>query len=385
MDQDFLLIAKWIVPVEPAGALEQHALAVRGGRIEALLPAVDARKRFAQLDVVELAHHIVIPGLVSAHTHGAATLLRGLTGQRAQALERALLSPEFVRDGSLLACAEMLAGGITCFSDAYFFPEASLEAASAMGMRSAHWILATEEPSAYASDLADYLRKGFALRDRAREQPLASFGIAALRAETLADASLRHAASLAAELDLPVQVDLGEIPVERLYKLGLLGPNLIAVSASPLSHTELQLLARHGCWTVPRGIPAPPGVHPALAAAGDRLDLFEAMRLSGLEPQAALRAGTLGGACALDLEEHIGSLEEGKSADLVALDVSAPGLIPCHDPVALAARAAGREHVSHVWVAGKPLFADGRLQNSSFSRLDTRWDLWQNAVARAGS
>src|SRR3954465_11770334 len=184
MDQDFILIAKWIVPVEPAGALDQHAIVVRAGRIEALLPAADAKARFPGLEVVDLPHHIVLPGLVSAHTHAATTLLRGLADERRERAASAILSREFVLDGTLLACAEMLAGGITCFSDAYFFPEASLEAARSMGVRSVHGILVMEAPTAYASDPADYLRKGLALRDLAREDAHASFCIAPRHAET---------------------------------------------------------------------------------------------------------------------------------------------------------------------------------------------------------
>jgi 5-methylthioadenosine/S-adenosylhomocysteine deaminase len=360
---------------------------VLAGRIEALLPAAEAKARYPQLEVIDLAHHIVLPGFVSVHTRAASALLRGVPAERRERAERALLSAQFVQDGTLLACAEMLAGGITCFNDAYFFPEASLEAARAMGLRSAHGILAMEAPSAYASDPADYLRKGLALRDRVREDPLASFCMALLRAETLPDASVRQAASLAAELDLPVQVDLRDIPVQRLDRLGLLGPNLIAVSRAGLAPADLQRLARQGCWLVPCGDRslAGSGLHLALGAGGDRLDLFEAMRASGLAPQAALRAATLGGACALALEKAVGSLEPGKSADLLALDASAPGLLPCHDPIMQAVQGAGRDAVSHVWVAGRPLLVDGVLQNAPFSRLDTRWDLWQNAVARAGS
>ena len=281
----------------------------------------------------------------------------------------------------------MLSAGITCFNDTYFFPDAALEAARTMGLRSTHGILAREAASAYASDPADYLRKGLALRDRAREDGLASFCIAVQHAEALSDASLRQAASLAAELDLPVQVHLGELAVERLSKLGLLGPSLIALSPATLSRADAELLARHGCWVVPCGRAGfvGPGLNLALGTGENRLDLFEAMRGSSAAPAAALRAATLGGACALGLEHRIGSLAPGKAADLVALDAGAPGLLPCHDPVALAASSAGRDHVSHVWVAGQPLFADGRLQNEAFSRLDTRWELWQNAVARAGS
>ena len=437
MADDFLIRAKWVVPVVPERALEDHVVVVRAGRIDAVVPAADAQ-RFPGLDEVRLQNHILIPGLVNAHTHAAMTLVRGLAGDpgtmdwlrdRMWPGEAKLLSPELVRDGTLLACAEMLRGGTTCFNDMYFFPEASLEAALAAGMRSAQGMIVTEYPSAYASDPADYLRKGLALRDRSRDEPLASFCFAPQAPYTVSDATFRQVAALSAELDLPVHVHLHETedeverslaehgvrPLERLHRLGLLGPNLIAVHAVHLAREEIEILARHGCSVVhcpssnmklasgfaPVAALAAGGVNIALgtdgAAANSRLDMFQEMRSAALVGKAvardarafaapaALRAATLGGAQALGLGERTGSIEPGKAADLVAIDLSAPGLQPCYDPVSHVVYAAGREDVSHVWVGGRPAVLDRNLQNPAFSRLDTSIDLWQNPLVRAGS
>jgi 5-methylthioadenosine/S-adenosylhomocysteine deaminase len=395
--------------VEPAGALEEHAIAVRGGAIEALLPASEASGRYADLERVELPHHLVIPGLVNAHASAATGLAGG--------------------DATLLACAEMLAGGITCFADSYLSPESALEAAHAAGIRAAHGILAAEHPSAYASDFDDYLRKGLALRDRTREDPLASFFLAPLAADALSDAQLRHVAALAAELDLPVHLRLhetpGEIercvarhgvrPIERLEKLGLLGPNLAAVHGVHLAPREIELLARHGCSVVhcpssdlglargfaPVAAIVQAGVNLALGTASaeacPRLDLFQEMRTAALLARAAARdavalpagaalsAATLGSARALGLEKSIGSIARGKCADLVAIDMRAPGLLPPGDPLPRIVHAAGRENVSQVWVSGRLVFAEGKLQNPPLGTLDTRRGLWENSKARAGS
>jgi hypothetical protein len=179
-----LLSARWVVPVEPAGAvLEQHAVAVRDGKIEAVLPAAHAAARFPGYESLVLENHVLMPGLVNAHTHAAMSLLRGLADD--QPLMRWLeehiwpaeakhVSREFVRDGTLLACAEMIRGGITCFNDMYFFPDASLEAALAAGLRSAQGMIVIEFPSAYAADAADYLRRGLEVRDRNGDESLAS-------------------------------------------------------------------------------------------------------------------------------------------------------------------------------------------------------------------
>jgi 5-methylthioadenosine/S-adenosylhomocysteine deaminase len=341
--------------------------------------------------------------------------------------EAANVSAQFVRDGTLLACAEMLRGGITCFNDMYFFPEASLEAALASGMRSAQGILVSELPSAYASDPDDYLRKGLALRDRSRDEPLASFCLAPHA--PCADASFGQVAMLSAELDLPVHAHLHETleeiegslaehgvrPLERLRRLGLLGPNLIAVHAVHLLPAEIELLARHGCSVVhcpSSNLKLASGFAPVAAlldakinvalgtdgaTSNNRLDMFQEMRTAALlakavardaqafPARAALRAATLGGARALGLGERVGSIEPGKFADLVAVDMRAPGLVPCHDPVSHLVYAAGRENVSHVWAAGRLLVDAGKLQNAAISSLDTRAELWQNSMARAGS
>src|SRR5437762_335641 len=429
-----LLLPRWVVPVEPAGkVLEDHAVAIRDGRIEAIAPAREARARFREHEPVELAEHVLIPGLVNAHTHAAMTLMRGLADdlplmrwleEHVWPAEKRHVSPQFVHDGTLLACAEMLRGGITCFNDMYFFPDAALRAALAAGMRSAHGIIVFEFPSAYAADAADYLRKGLELRDRYGDESLASFCLAPHAPYTVSDASFRQVAMLAAELDLPVHVHVHETehevlgslaehgvrPLERLRRLNLVTPNLIAVHAVHLTAEEIALLARHGCSVVhcpssnlklasgfaPIAKLAGAGVNIALGTAGaasyNRIDMFEEMRIAALLAKAvagdaqampahqALRAATLGGAQALGLGERIGSISAGKAADLTAVALRGPELAPCYDAVSHLVYAAGREHVTHVWVAGELQVTEGKLRNTAFSRLDTKLHLWQNAL-----
>ena len=434
IDRPFLIRPRWLVPVEPAGAvLPDHAVAVRGGNIEAVLPAAEARQRFTGYEQIELGEHVLIPGLVNAHTHAAMTLMRGLADdlplmrwleEHVWPAEKRHVSAKFVRDGTLLACAEMLRGGVTCFNDMYYFPDAALEAALEAGMRSSHGIIVIEFPSAYAADAADYIRKGLELRDRYRDEPLASFCLAPHAPYTVSDASFRQIATLAAELDLPVHVHVHETehevqaslaehgvrPLERLRRLNLLGPNLIAVHAVHLTPEEIALLARHGASVAhcpssnlklasgfaPMAKLAQAGVNLAIgtdgAASNNRLDMFQEMRLAALLAKAvagdaeampahdALRAATLGGAQAIGLSDRIGSITAGKAADLTAVALRGPELAPCYDAVSHLVYAAGREHVTHVWIAGEPRVSGGKLLNEAFYRLDTQWHLWQNAL-----
>jgi 5-methylthioadenosine/S-adenosylhomocysteine deaminase len=334
------------------------------------------------------------------------------------------VSPAFVRDGTLLACAEMLRGGITCFNEMYFFPEAALEAALAAGMRAAIGIIVMEFPTPYASDPADYLRKGFALRDRQLDQPLASFCLAPHAPYTVSDATFRQVATLAAELDLPVHMHLHETeeeikrslaehgvrPIERMRRLGVLGPGLIAVHAVHLEKHEIDLLGSHACSVAhcpSSNLKLGSGFAPieALrraganvcigtdgAASNNRLDMFQETRSAALlakavardaeamPAHAALRAATLAGAQAVGIGDVAGSIVPGKAADLVAVAIRAPELAPCYDPVSHLVYAAGREHVTHVWVNGELRVRDGELLNQAFSGLENRWRLWQNAL-----
>ncbi len=413
--------------------LTQHAVAVVDGKIEAVVPFAEAARRYPGDPVVELAEHALLPGLVNAHTHAAMTLMRGLADdlplerwlqEHIWPAEQRHMSAQFVRDGAALACAEMLRGGITCFNDMYMFPESALEAALEAGLRSAHGIIVIEFPTPYASDAADYLRKGLELRDRYRDESLVSFCLAPHAPYTVGDDSLKKISTLAAELDLPVHIHVhetaGEIerslaehgvrPLERLRRLGLVGPNLIAVHAVHLDELEIQLLARHGATVAhcpssnlklasgfaPVAKLERAGVNLALgtdgAASNNRLDMFQEMRTAALVAKAtaldarafpahaALRAATLGGAQALGLSERIGSITPGKLADLVAVCLGATELAPCYDVASHLVYAAGREHVSHVWVAGEARLIEGKLRNNADSALQARVQLWQNAL-----
>ena len=333
-------------------------------------------------------------------------------------------SPQFVRDGTLLACAEMLRGGITCFNDMYFFPEAALESALEAGLRISVGMIVFDFASAYGADPDDYLAKGLELRDRWREHPLASFCLAPHAPYTVSDDTFRKVAKILGEIDVPLHIHVHETaheversvaehgarPLARLERLGLLGPNLIAVHAVHLDEREIALLARHRASVAhcpssnlklasgfaPAAKLAAAGVNLCLgtdgAASNNRLDMFEEMRLGALlakavardaqalPAHAALRAATLGGAAALGLEARIGSIVAGKCADLVAVHLDAPELAPCYDPVSHLVYAAGREHVSDVWVAGRRLIEGKSPVNSALRGLDTRSKLWQNIL-----
>ncbi|MEK7709083.1 MAG: amidohydrolase family protein, partial [Pseudomonadota bacterium] len=185
LEIDTVIEAKWIIPIEPAEiTLNQHAIAVDKGIIKAILPISEARLRYKPQQTITLNDHALIPGLINLHTHAAMTLMRGFAddlplmewlNKHIWPIENQHVDAQFVLDGTQLACAEMIKGGITCFNDMYFFPESCVEAVIHSGMRAAIGMIVIDFPTTYASDADDYLAKGLKLRDQYHQHPLLSF------------------------------------------------------------------------------------------------------------------------------------------------------------------------------------------------------------------
>lgn len=431
---DLLIEARWLVPVEPVGAvLENHAVAVNDGRIVALLPQAEAAVRFSPRQRKRLDQHVLIPGLVNLHTHAAMTLLRGLADDlplmewlhdHVWPAEAKHVCEQFVHDGSLLACAEMLRGGITCFNDMYFFPKAAADAALASGMRAAIGLITVDFPSNYAADADDYLAKGLAVRDELLDEPLLSFCLAPHAPYTVGERSFAKVLTLAEQIEVPIHLHLHETvqeiddseqrfgmrPIERIRRLGLLSPALIAVHAVHLNAREIELLAEHGCSVAhcpSSNLKLASGIAPITqllaqginiglgtdgAASNNRLDIFQEMRLAALlakeqggradaiDAHRVLRMATLGGARALGLDADIGSITTGKYADLCAVRLDDIALAPCYHPVSHLTYSLGREHVSDVWVAGRIRVENGQLVENNETGLIKLALLWQNKI-----
>lgn len=432
---DTLIHARWIIPVEPSNAvLEHHALVLHHGRIAALLPTGEARERYQAAEEVELPRHALIPGLVNAHTHAAMTLLRGLADdqplmpwleQHIWPAERRWVSADYVREGTELAIAEMLRGGVTCFNDMYFFPEASAQAAHQAGMRASLGLILFDFKSAWGSGPEEYLHKGLELRDRYKNDPLLSFVFAPHAPYTVSDPWLTKVREYADELDLPVQTHLhetadeigeslkkhGRRPIARLSGLGLYTPSLMAVHMTQLTDAEIAETARCGVSVVhcpesnlklasglcPVAKLLQAGVNVALgtdgAASNNDLDLFGEMRsaallakgvaadATALPAATALAMATLNGAKALGLDRDIGSLSVGKWADFAAVDLGAPETQPVHDVLSTLVYSAGRQHVSDVWVAGNRLLQDRELTRMDLPAILSRAEAWRSRIA----
>ena len=430
---DTLICAAHVVPVEPRGVLADHAVAVKGGRIVAMLPTAEALARFEAGEVVRLDRHVLIPGLVNLHCHAAMSLMRGIADdvplmtwlqQHIWPVEANHVSDEFVHDGSLIAMAEMIRAGVTCVNDMYFFPEATARAALRIGMRASLGVIAIEFPSTYAPDAAGYLQKGLAARDAFRGEATLSFCLAPHAPYTVGDEMLKRIAVLAEEIDVPIHCHVHETrdeiaqglakdgvrPFERLRRLGVVGPRLIAVHAVHLEEAELDVMAREGVSVAhcpSSNLKLASGIAPVAAmrgrgirvglgtdgaASNNRLDLLTEARTAALLAKAAsgdaaampaievLEMATIQPARALGLEDRIGSIAVGKAADLAAVELSSLETLPCYDPVSHIVYAAGRENVTNVWINGRQRLDERKLVDIDERGLEDKARWWQKRL-----
>lgn len=432
---DLLIVARWIVPVEPNRVvLENHAVAVDAGAIIEVSPIATATAKYAPRERVDLPEHALIPGLVNAHTHNPMTLLRGLADdlplmtwlrEHIWPVEAKVIGPEFVRDGVELAIAEMLRGGTTCCSENYFFPDAQAQVYRAHGFRAMVGLPIIEFPSAWARDRDEYFDRALAVHDAYRGDPLVGTTFAPHAPYTVADASFERIRMLSDQLDLPVHLHLMETareveesrrehglrPMQRLQKLGLVNDRLIAVHMTQVSEPEIASCAEAGVSVVhcaesnlklasgfcPAEKLRRGGVNLALGtdgcASNNDLDMFGELRTAALlakgvagdaaafDDAFALRAATLNGARALQLDAKIGSIEPGKRADLTAVRLEEVETQPLYNVISHLAYAVSRRQVSDLWIDGARKLAHGELVDFDLAGALEKTRRWRERIS----
>ncbi|NMY25463.1 TRZ/ATZ family hydrolase [Pseudomonas sp. WS 5021] len=431
---DLLLLPSWLVPVEPAGVvLKAHGLGIRDGRIAFIGPRAQALKLAAH-EVRELPGVLLSPGLVNAHGHAAMSLFRGLADDlplmtwlqnHIWPAEAKWVDEAFVRDGTDLAIAEQIKGGISCFSDMYFFPKVASERVHNSGMRAQIAMPILDFPTPGAATADEAIRQGVELFGDLKHHPRIKIAFGPHAPYTVSDANLEKVRVIAEELDAAIHMHVqetafevqqsieqyGERPLARLARLGLLGPRLQAVHMTQISEDDLALLVESnssvihcpesnlklasGFCPVERLWQA--GVNVAVgtdgAASNNDLDLLGETRTaallakavagsaSALDAHRALRMATLNGARAMGLETEIGSLEVGKAADIVAFDLSGLAQQPIYDPVSQLIYATGRDCVKHLWVGGKQLLDDRQLTRMDEQQLSATAAAWGRRIS----
>ncbi len=409
------LLPKWVVPVVPENqVLTDTAVVLQDERIIDIIDVKELASRYPQATTKVLPNHALIPGLVNAHGHSPMVLMRGLADDlplmewltnHIWPTEQAFAGEVFVRAGSALAAVEMLTGGTTCFNDNYFFPNITAEVVQTSGMRAILGLPVMNIPTIWAQDEAGYIARGLEVIEQAPQNSRIGWAWAPHAPYTVTNQSFECLGELSESMDFKLHLHLletaGEIdqsmaehgchPIDRLVNLGLYNERLIAAHMTQLTDDQVAQTSEAGVHVL--HCPAAnmklasgfcrvddldqAGANIAIgtdgAASNNRLDMFAEMRLASLiakgfslNPVAApaarsLSMATIHGARALGLDDEIGSIEVGKQADLVAIDLDAPGTTPVHNVISHLVYVVSRSQVSDVWVAGKVCVSAGRV------------------------
>lgn len=427
---NFALHADAIIPVAgPDNIVSGMSLIVREGLIDGFIATDDARQ-ILDIEHIELPGHTLMPGLVNAHGHAAMTLLRGYAddmpldrwlNEKIWPMETAWVGPDFVRDGTEIAAAEMILSGITTTSDMYFFPDIAAQALRSAGLRTQVVFPIMNVPTAWASDAREYLDKGLALRDHFRSDDLIDVGLGPHSTYTVDEPLLSTTATLANELDAAVQIHLhetaaevlahveatGERPIDLLARIGLLGPRTQCVHMTDVGNQDIDTLVLHGAHvihcprsnmklasgTCPVAKLKAAGVNVALgtdgAASNNKLNGLAEMQAASLLAKLAsgyptalsaadsIKAATLDGARAMGLDAVTGSLEVGKSADIIALDTTSIAMTPGHSMESDIVYANSGTEVTWSWIAGKNVLKNRQLQTLDNEALSDKGQAWR--------
>jgi 5-methylthioadenosine/S-adenosylhomocysteine deaminase len=431
---DHIIHAKWLITCETNNKiLENHALVIKNDKIKDILPSDEAKKTYSSPSVQHYSTHAVMPGFINAHTHIAMNYFRGMADDLALMnwlnnhiwpAEKKWVNHEFVYDASLLAMAEMIRSGTTCFNDMYFFLQATAEAAHIAGVRAHIGITVIDFPTAWAQTPEEYFSKGLEFYQEYKNHDRIIATLAPHAPYTVADKNLLKVKEVAEKLNLKINLHLHETadevnqslaqhkkrPIRRLHDIGLMSSRLIAIHMTQLNEEDFAILKE----TQPSIIHCPEsnmklasGICPvekltslnlnvALgtdgAASNNDLNILGEMRsaaflakLSTHDPvslpaENALKMATINGAKALGIDHITGSLTVGKSADFIAINLEEIETLPLYHPISQIVYAASRTQVTDVWVMGKQLLKNRKLLTLDEKELMTKAHAWSSKI-----
>lgn len=431
---DFIVTARWIIPIEPRFKIIQDgALAVQSGRIVAIGAENEVLRDFSSKNLTRRPDHILMPGLINAHTHSPMALLRGFADDYPLMqwlenyiwpVEKTLMGRDFIYDGTQLAIAEMLKGGTTCFNENYFFAEVIAEATQDCHMRAVIGEAIIDFPSPYAHSLTEYLTKTENIWRAWNHHPLINIAIAPHAPYSVSDESFIAIKKLAEKTGMMIHLHLqetfeevenslkhyGKRPLERLKSLGITEHHLQCAHMVSVNEKDLEFLQTINAHVLhcpesnmklasgfaPVNSMLRHGINVGIgtdgAASNNDLDMFSELRVAAqlakavakdptaFSAEQALYAATMGGARALRLEQEIGSLTVGKQADFIAIHMAECNTQPLYHPLSHLVYATHSRQVSDAWVAGKALLQNGQLTLLDEAMIKAKANQWQQKI-----
>ena len=405
---DVIVSGGTVVTMDSARAVYQDgSLALRGDSIVAVGPRQQIESQYQSGVVIDAHGHLVLPGLINGHTHVPMTLFRGLHDDVTLndwlykyifPAEAKNVNEEFVRWGTRLAAAEQIRAGVTTFADMYYFEDAIAEETKAAGMRGVLGETFIDFPAPDNHSEAEMLAYTERFLRRWQGDPLIRAAPAPHSIYTCSKKTLQDAAALARKFHAPILIHLAEMkkewedsqkangmsPVRYLEKIGVLGPDVVAAHCIFVDQADRELLSKQGVGCVHNpssnmmlasGVAPVPDMRAAGIAVGlgtdgpagsnNDLDLMEEIdlaaklaKISKMDPLAlnaksVVEMATIDGARAIHMEKEIGSLEVGKKADLVLIDIHKPHAVPMYDIYAQIAYSLKGSDVATVIIGGK--------------------------------
>jgi len=433
-DIDCIAEGDYVLPMdEGSSVIEDGAVAVSGGKVVSVGPRKELLKKYRAKRVLGGNGKAVMPGLINTHTHAAMVLMRGMADDlplkewlegHIWPAEEKWLGPEFVSDAVELACLEMLKAGVTAYGDMYFFEDVSAVTAKRLGIRAALGSGILDFPTKTADSVDEYLRKAEDFITEWKGDALITPCIAPHAVYTCGPETLKRASALAKKHDAllhihlsetkwevsEVQARYGKTPGMHMAALGVLEGRVLAAHCTWLTEEEMEVFARHGVGVshcvesnlklasgiapVPRMLRA--GIKVSFgtdgAASNNDLDILSEMStaaklhkaVSGdptlLPAKTVVRMATRWAALAIGLGHITGSLEEGKSADLIVLDLRKPHLTPVYNIYSHIVYSMRASDVESVMVAGKLVVDKGRLITADEEEILDKAENWGRRI-----
>ncbi len=435
---DLVLSAGHVVTMDQKRrVIENGAVAIRGRRIAAVGTKAEIEKRFEAKSRIDEPAAVLIPGLINTHNHAPMVLLRGIADDMSLQdwLEKFIfpaeaknVSPDFVRWGTRLACAEMLLSGTTTYTDMYYFEEVIAEATKECGMRGVLGQTVIGFPVPDARTPAEALKRAEAFLERFRNDELIVPAIAPHAIYTNSDETLKACRTLANKFNAPFLIHLSETkrendelyakrkltPAKLLETLGALTGRTVVAHGIWVDDEDLRILKRRGVGVAhcpSSNTKLASGIAPVMkylaadialglgtdgpAGSNNDLNMFEEMDLAAkmqkvtaadpvaLTAERAFEMATIRGARALGLEKEIGSLEPGKQADLVFIRINSPHAVPMYNVYSHLVYALKGSDVDHVIINGRVVLKNRRVLSLDVPQVLAKAAEYQRTVANS--
>jgi 5-methylthioadenosine/S-adenosylhomocysteine deaminase len=431
---DYIIRGDYVLPMdEKLTVITNGAVVVTGNKIIEVGNFDDISKKYSSEKIIEGKNRVVLPGFINTHTHAAMVYFRGMADDlpletwlenHIWPAEKKWLSPEFVYDATELACFEMIKAGVTTYSDMYFFEEFSAKAAKKFGMRAILGPGILDFPTAAAKTTDEYFNRAEKFIEEWRKDELIATCIAPHSIYTCSPDTLKRSKKLADKYSVPIHIHLAETkweinetekrfgmsPVEHIEKIGLLGGCVIAAHCVWLSEKDISIMAENSVGVahcIESNLKLASGIAPVTAmiksgvkvsigtdgaASNNDLNVLSEISTAAkvhkavsndptvIDAKTALLMGTKWGAEALGLGNITGSLEKGKAADIIRVNLEKPHLLPLYDIYSHIVYSAMASDVEMVFVNGRMLLDNRKLCSADENEIISKAKEWKSKI-----